>query len=230
MIILPGTDEQLKFFLKNENPSGKSILIVGAGAEDIAEEFYKLGTTISIIVEDYDSLMNYRLILGKEDKIKIRLMDFTVTDFEDETFDYIYAQASITDERRKDITKELKRIVKTGGKLCVGEMALLEDEYPAVIGDILERSGVTPLHSKDLREYYESRNLQILQMKNASESLNDFYRFARLKLDETLGDLSEQELSYYKKLIKMIKHESNVFLKYGGDRYIGFYAIIMRKI
>lgn len=229
MIVLPGTDQQLNFFLKNENPTDKSVLIVGAGAEDIAVELFKKGADISMIVEDYDSLMNYRLLLGTEEKIKIKLMDFTVTDFDNGEFDYIYAQASVSDERRKYIIKELKRILKPEGRLCIGEMALLQTEYPAVIGDILERSGVEPLESKEITKYYESKNLEILQIKNASSSLNDFYRLARLKLNESLGDLSEQELSYYKKLIKMITHESNVFLKYGGDKYIGFYALIMRK-
>ncbi|GJQ63012.1 MAG: hypothetical protein SCALA702_20650 [Melioribacteraceae bacterium] len=229
MIVLPGTDQQLTFFKKNENPDGKIILIVGAGAEQIAVDLFESGADVSVIVEDYDSLMNYRLLLGQEERIKIKLMDFTVTDYDDKTFDYVYAQASISDERRKFIIKELKRILKDDGKLCIGEMALLEEEYPEVIGDIIERAGIDPLLSKDIISYYESKNLLIEQNKNASDSLAEFYNLARLKLNESLGDLTEQELSYYKKLIKMIKHESNVFLKYGGDKYLGFYSLIMRK-
>ena len=48
-------------------------------------------------------------------------------------------------------------------------------------------------------------------------------------LKNTKEDLPENEKSYYKKLLNQISHESNVYLKLGGDKYLGFYALILQK-
>ena len=68
----------------------------------LSEQF----TEVQIIVNEYKSLMQSRDRLQNADKIKIKMMDYAHTDFNDNYFDLIYAQASISVPDRKNIIKE----------------------------------------------------------------------------------------------------------------------------
>ena len=49
-------------------------------------------------------------------------------------------------------------------------------------------------------------------------------------LSKEIAELSDQEKSYYKKLLRKISHESNTYLRLGGEDFTGFTALTMRKI
>ena len=59
--------------------------------------------------------------------------------------------------------------------------------------------------------------------------LNDFYRFSSNLLEKSQMNFQKMEKSYYKKLLRKISHESNVYLKLGGNTFMGFNVLMMRK-
>ena len=61
--------------------------------------------------DNYDSLISLKMNLKEKDSIKIKMMDYAHTDFDDKHFDLIYAQGSISVPNRKNILKEIKRIL-----------------------------------------------------------------------------------------------------------------------
>jgi SAM-dependent methyltransferase len=231
MILLPGLDRQLNFFLKNVNLENKSVLVVGSSSEDIAKKLCSSsGARVELIVEDYDSFMNSRLLIGNADEVHVGMMDFEFTDFQNDQFDIVFCQASIIGSRRKGIVKELKRLLKTGGILCVGEIMKLENELPQYVSDIFEASDIDPILYKDLEQYYIDRGFAIMGSKNLSDSLNDYYSLTLGKLEDSKKELEKNELSYYKKLLNQISHESKAYLTQGGDKFIGFKAMIFKKL
>src|SRR3989339_1438185 len=121
-IFLPGQKRQYNFFLKNYTRKPQSILVIGSSSEQIATLLSeKFNTPVDLIVEDYESLMNSKLVLSGESSITVRIMNFDSTDFSNEQFDLVYAQASISLTNRNQIVKERKRILKPGGYFSVGE-------------------------------------------------------------------------------------------------------------
>lgn len=228
---LPGGRYQLKFFLNQKfDIKGKSILVVGSASEQIAKKLAEESeATVYMIVEDYDSLINSKVALDHNPNIDIRLMDFEITDFNQEEFDIVYAQASISGSRRNKIVKELKRILKPEGIMCIGEIVNLKNDTPVFLQNIWENADLLPINISEMDNYYSERNLEVLETKNLSDILKEYYKINEKILPETKESLSEQEKSYYKKLIKRISHESGVYLKQGGDSYIGFYVLVMRK-
>jgi ubiquinone/menaquinone biosynthesis C-methylase UbiE len=229
-ILLPGTDKQLSNFFASQDVSDKKILIIGDGSEEITEEFLNRNASeIDLIVENTESLSIARNYLSKKEKISVRLMDFDNTDFNSETFNIIYAQASISKVNRNKIIKEIKRILKPGGILCIGEIVKLKDKIPAFVTDILESSRLFPILINDLRSYYGERNFEILFEKDLSLTLKEFYVLNNSLLNENLDKLPLQEKSYHKKMLNQIVHESNAYLKMGADKYIGFHILVMRK-
>jgi len=229
-IFLPAGFKQFKILKSKFIISEKRVLVIGAGSEKIAEKMIGSGAvSVKMIVNDFDSLMNSRLNLGKESRIVLEMMEYDNTDFNNNEFDLVYAQGSISSSNRSKIIKEIKRILKVDGVLCVGEMTSLKKEYPVFIKDIFESSEIHPLLNDSCSTYYTERNLSVLHEQDLSSSSKSFYENASSSLEMSIDKLTDTEKSYYKKLLNKISHESNAYLKLGADKYIGFKMIILKS-
>ena len=229
-IFLPGTDKQLKMLLSHLDITGMTVLVIGTGSEEIAALLKEKGAdSVIIIVEDNDSLLYSRLILSRAQGIQVRMMEFDNTDFLSPKFDLVYAQASISNKRRNKIVKEIKRILKPEGYLCVGENINISSPVPAFVQDIWDTSSIIPLTLEDADKYYRERNFKVYNEFDLSSTLNEFYKMGKYLLEDNVDSFTDNEKSYYKKILKQINHESNIYLKLGGDAYMGFRMFILRK-
>jgi ubiquinone/menaquinone biosynthesis C-methylase UbiE len=229
-IFLPGGFKQFRILKSKYVLNDKNVLVIGSGSEKIAEKMIESGAgSATMIVSDYDSLMNARLNLNKESKVVVKMMDFDNTDFDSEQFDLVYAQASISLTNRNKIVKEIKRILKPEGTLCVAEITAITKDYPPFVKNIFDASDILPLLNNECSNYYKERNFSVLYEEDLSSSLQSFYEHTAQELDDTIYKLNEKEKSYYNKLLNKISHESNAYLKLGADRYIGFKMLILKK-
>lgn len=229
-IFLPGGARLLDFLLQNISLDDKTILVIGSGAEEIVEGMVKESSCKAyLIVEENDSLLTARMRLVNQPNATVRLMDYHVTDFKDEQFDVVYAQGSISVFNRNKIVKEIKRILKPDGFLCLGEVVALSKDPPRFIKDVWERSGLQPLYIEDLSGYYTERKFEIIEERNYSPFLYDFYRICEFLSDTKSSGFDEEERSYYKFILNKLSHEANVYLKQGGDKQIGFDVLFMKK-
>lgn len=205
-------------------------MIIGGNTSELAREFIEAKAShITIIVEDNDSLLQTRLLIKDKENISSKLMEFANTDFNEETFDLVYAQASISTIGRNKIIKEVKRILKPGGIFCAGENVIFTKKLPVFIKDIFESSGIIPLLKDEVHKFYSERNFEVLYEHDLSATLKDFYRMSSSMLNNNINSLSEQERSFYKKTLKQISHESNAYLNLGGENYFGFTMLVLRK-
>ena len=229
-IFLPGGFKQFRILKTKYILNAKNVLVIGSGSEKIAEKMIESGaSSATIIVNDYDSLINARLNLINDSKVIVKMMDFDNTDFDAEQFDLVYAQASISLTNRNKIIKEIKRVLKPEATLCVSEITALTKDYPPFVKNIFDASDILPLLNESCNTYFIERNFSVLYEEDLSSSLQSFYENTAEKLDDKIYTLSEKEKSYYKKLLNKISHESNAYLKLGADRYIGFKMLILRK-
>ncbi|MFH1197717.1 MAG: hypothetical protein V1720_18600 [bacterium] len=230
MILLPGGNSQYEFLLKHIDPSGKTILLMGSSSEKIAMLFKSSGTAkIEIIVEDYDSMMNSIFELRDSKDISVKMMDFELTDYHDNYFDIIFAQGAISNDKRKNIVKELRRIRKPDCIICLGEIVKLKKEVPVFIKDVFESSSLQPLFIDELTDYYSQRRFDVLAVENLSYTLKDYYSSILHHFKSVEKTLTTNEKSYYKKLLNRISHESQVYLKQGGDKYFGFVVLLLKS-
>lgn len=229
-IFLPGGFKQFRILKSKIYLTNKTVLIIGSNCELIAEKMVDAGaTSVTVIVNDYESLINSRLNLPKDSKVSVKMMDYENTDFDDASFDLIYAQASISLTNRNKIVKEIKRILKIESVLCVGEITTLTKQYPQFVKDIFESSNILPLYHDESAKYYQERNFTVLYEVDLSSSLKSYYETTATQLNQTIETLTEKEKSYYKKLLNKISHESNAYLKLGAERYIGFKMLVLKK-
>ncbi len=229
-ILLPGLNKQISFLLNKLEVENLNILVVGSGSVQVAQTLQgKFAKSVEVIVEDYDSLMNSKLSLTEDDSIQIKLMDFERTDYDNETFDLVFAQGSISNYRRNKIVKELKRILKFDSYFCIGEVIKLQNEVPIYVDEIFENSDINPMLRNELEKYYSDRNLELIDQLDISFTLNEYYSTNENMLRKRIVDLSDNEKSYYKKLVNKISHESKAYLRHGADKFIGFEALLLKK-
>jgi len=230
-IFLPGSGKQFNHLKTKVILKDKDILIIGSNSEKIAQMFLSAEVNVvTIILDEYDSLLKARYLLKNKEKISVRLMDFSSTDFNNAKFDIVYAQASISSKMRNKIIKEIKRILKPEGILNVGEITSLKSSPPKFVDDIWESGNISPLNSYVIKKYYEERKFEVVDTLDLSAHLKDFYLESKKLLFNNIESLSENEKAYYKKLLKRMSHESNAYLKLGGKDYMGFTSIIVRRI
>lgn len=228
-IFLPGGFKQFRILKSKIHLSDKTVLIIGSNSELIAEKMIDAdATSVTVIVSDYESLINSRLNLPKDSKVSVKMMDYENTDFADESFDLIYAQASVSLTNRNKIIKEIKRILKKDSFFCVSEITALSKQYPQFVKDIFESSDILPLDHEDCSKYYMERNFSVLYEEDLTSSLRSYYENTANQLRQTIETLTEKEKSYYKKLLNKISHESNAYLKLGADKYIGYKLLILK--
>jgi len=229
-VFLPGLDNQIRFVRRKLELKGKTTLTLGSASEEIVKVFAKeTEVKAELIVEDYNSLMNSRLLLEKKKNLNVRLMDFEFTDFDNEEFDLVYSQGSISNPRRSKIVKEIKRILKPEGLFCVGEVVSLNENLPQFVLDLFDSSDLEPLNINKIENYYQERKFEIIDKKDLSFTLKDYYSKNLFELKKSVKDMEENEKSYYKKIINMISHEAKAFLNQGADEFIGFYSLILKK-
>jgi len=229
-VLLPGMDDQFLWFSNLYNVTGKTVLVAGESSEGIAkfiEENFQ--ANVFFIVHEEDALFRSRLALGSNKNISVRLMDFYQTDFKDNYFDAVFAQASVSVKERRKIAKEFYRITKPGGVLCVGELCNLKKEVPPVIAEVWKRSSLAPLFVDELIPFYESVKWRHIDSKDFSETLDNFFIQLEKKAARNLPNLPEGEKKLHKKFIHKISHDANVFLRHGGYKNIGFSALLFEK-
>ena len=222
---LPGGNGQLKHLFEQDILKEKHALIIGSTTNAIVKRLLGHFSEINIIADTYESLMDIRMKLKENDSVKIKMMDFANTDFKENYFNLIYSQGSISVPDRKNILKEIKRIICENGLVSVGEIFSLKEPVPSFVNDIWERSGLEPLPASELNQFYVSRGFEIISEQDLSDSLKDYYE----KIRFTLSKAGKDEKTQNKKHFSQLKHESNVYLKHGGDKYIGIKSLLMRK-
>lgn len=231
IIFLPGLNQQINFLLNRINLLDLTCLVIGSNSEEVAKIIqHESQKSVEIIVEDYDSLMNSKFSLNSENSISVKMMAYDATDYSNEKFDLIYAQGSVTDKRRKNITKEIKRILKPSGYFCLGEIVKLENQIPTFVSELFERSNIDPLEKNNFQKYFLERKFELIDSIDLSASLKEYYKNNLKLLAEKVKTLSSNEKSYYKKLVNQIKHESNAYINLGADKYFGFHAMLLKKI
>lgn len=230
-ILLPGGLKQFRILKSKYIIPEKNVLVIGAGAEKIAQKMVDSdAASVSFIVNDYESLINARITLPKGNAITLKMMDYESTDFNADKFDLVYAQASTSTSNRNKIIKEIKRILKYEGIFCISEITALKEDYPVFVKNLFASSDILPLQHNICKEYFIERNFEVLFEEDLSSSLKSFYESASQSLKEIIISLSDNEKSYYKKLLNKISHESNSYLKLGADKYIGFKMLILKNI
>ena len=104
---------------------------VGGSAVWLAQHRGARVAGITIVPDQVAEATRRAVERGVADRVAFHEMDFVATDFEDESFDVVWAQESLTHEPRKqDFLREAHRLLKPGGRLVVEDTFIHDGAIP----------------------------------------------------------------------------------------------------
>ncbi len=224
-IILPGLDEQLNYFVKNYSLEGTKGLLMGPGLHHASITLRELGADTETIINDDALLIEERLNI----KSSVKFMDYYTTDFLENSFDFIYAQASVSTVHHTKILKELFRILKQGGMLCVGEIVKRDFPTPRSVKDIWNLSNITPFLLAELPPLYASIGYEIFQTIDLTDTMEDLYKMQATVLKSEKERLSDDDRYLMRRNIKSLQHEANMYLRGGAQKHTLYHLFLLKK-
>jgi SAM-dependent methyltransferase len=228
-IFLPGGSRQFKQLRDRFDFRGKRAAIFGA-ATGAAERFVNRGVAeATVFVETNEELVEARFALATVARVEVRLASFTATTLEDGAFDVAYAQASIGDDRREEILKEIRRLLGDDGVLSVGDVVALREDAPPFVADLWKRAGLRPLPHNGFVTFFAERGFEKIDVDFSGDGLANYYRRSRVQLAEFRKTADPDEAKSHKKLVARAKREADAFLDHGGDKFATFASGVFKK-
>jgi SAM-dependent methyltransferase len=224
-ILLPGLDEQAEFFAKEYSLAQKKGLILGAGVNPAAVRFEQAGAEVAAIIDDDDLLVRERLLAPG----KVKYMDYFSTDYADETFGFIYAQASVSVAQRNKILKESFRLLKPGGVFCLGDVLKRDENTPVSVVEIWEHSNLHPVTLENAEQLYTTNKFSIENKLDLSQTIEAVYRYHAEIFEDEKALLSDEDRHAMRKELKRMRHEANMFVKMGAKKHMHYYVFLLRK-
>ncbi|MBI5726739.1 MAG: class I SAM-dependent methyltransferase [Ignavibacteriales bacterium] len=230
IILLPGMNEQSNAFLRHHKIKETKMLVMGTAAPHLLKKFLNpFVASIDVIIDNEDLLLTERLSAPKDKKVRIRFMDFVNTDFTDNTFDFVYTQGAASTLQRVKVLHEVKRILKPGGVYCLGELVYIKGDVPVSIRSVWDIAGISPIELEQTEGCYTEAGFTILETTDLSKTLYAMYERYKEVMQNGASKMTEDELQALRHDLIRLKHEAEIFIKMGGDKYTGYFMYELQK-
>lgn len=227
---LPGAEKQLQLLFNTYPVEGKSVLIPGVGSPDLLQVFVDMSPSkLEVLLFDDEQIMVARMHAPKSPSLRIKFMDYTVTDYADNTFDCIYAPGTLSILHHSRMLAEMRRILKPGGVFCLGELAYTKDDIPISVNTMWQDAGLYLQPAEKLLPAYTAGGFELISQADFTDTLKGVYQDFKVQEDK-MHKLAELQLpSTQKKQLTRYKHEANMYLKMGAAKYTGYFVYLLRK-
>lgn len=228
---LGGTETTKLLCSKVEIKEGMNILVAGVNLSDsviyIAKNFkcnvYGIYELPNIVISAKSEIANH----GLEDIVKVKVMSPISLDFKDETFDLIIAEGVLSQYKKSQILKEFYRVLKDGSFIGIVDFYWKKTPVPTYVLDAwyVESGSIETLDEKlkILKDY----GFETVFVQDMSKELEKYYSRFKKIIQNALKNRRFTKDEF--KEIKKFKHEVNVFLEQGGDKWMGYVAVVAVK-
>lgn len=164
---------------------------------------------------------------GLEDKVRIKIMSPTSLDFEDGMFDFVITEGILSQYKKSRILKEFHRVLKFGGLIGIADFYWKKQPVPTYVKDAwyVEGGGIETLDEKI--EILKSYGFEPIFTQDISRELESYYSKFKKIIQQSLKERKFSKDEF--KEVKKFKHEVSVYLDQGGDKWMGYVAIVAKK-
>ncbi len=177
-----------------------------------------------IVMDAKSKLANTEL----EDKVKIKVMSPISLDFEDGMFDLIITEGILSQYKKSRILKEFYRVLKADSFIGICDFYWKKLPVPTYVKDAwyVEEGGIETLAEKI--EILNSYGFKSVFVQDISDELRTYYSKFKKIIQRSLKERKFSKSEF--KDVKRFKHEVSVYLDQGGDKWMGYVAIVAKKV
>ncbi|MEN3038380.1 MAG: methyltransferase domain-containing protein [Candidatus Kryptonium sp.] len=164
---------------------------------------------------------------GLEESVKIKLMSPISLDFKDETFDLIISEGILSQYKKSKVLKEFRRVLKNDSFIGIADFYWKKTPVPTYVKDAwyVEGGSIETLEEK--LKIFKEYGFEPILFEDISDELAKYYSKFRNIIKTTLKEWRFTKDEF--KDVKKFKHEVSVFLEQGGDKWMGYVAIVAKK-
>ncbi|MFN3134753.1 MAG: class I SAM-dependent methyltransferase [Candidatus Kryptonium sp.] len=227
-----GGTSSTKFICSNlEIKEGMNVLVASVNLQDslvyVAKNFkcnvYGVHELPHIVISAKGEVAR----AGLEEKVKVKVMSPIALDFEDKTFDLIISEGILSQYKKTQILKEFHRVLKDGSVIGVADFYWKKFPVPTYVREAWHVEGGAIETLEEKLKIFRSYGLEPVFVQDISDELVRYYSKFKKIIQTSLKErrFSKDEF----KEVKRFKHEVSVFLEQGGDKWMGYVAIIAVK-
>ncbi len=207
-------------------------LLVGCryGEHALALAQHVAGSVIGVD-EDAEAILYGKMAatsLGLAGKVSLQFMSPVSLALRPPGFDVVILEGVLSAHVPTRALKEALRMLAPDGYLLLADSCWLHDEVPTYVRDVWEARDHKLLHREALLRLLEERGLRVVHVDDRSRALDAFYR----QFQDAAYSLAKggfEGMKHMKHLVKHYKHEIDVYRKHGGDRFMGYLAVLAKR-
>lgn len=165
---------------------------------------------------------------GLDDKVKIKIMSPTSLDFKDGMFDLIITEGILSQYKKSHILKEFHRVLKETGFIGISDFYWKKQPVPTYVKDAWRVEGGEIETLEEKMKILNSYGFEPIFVQDISQELDSYYSKFEKIIQRSLRERKFSKDEF--KEVKKFKHEVSVYLKQGGDKWMGYIAIVAKKI
>lgn len=228
---LGGTRSTKILCSKLEIKSGINILVASVNLQDsiiyIAKNFecnvYGVHELPNIVVSAKSEIAK----AGLEEKVKVKVMSPIALDFGDKTFDLIISEGILSQYKKSQILKEFYRVLKDGSFIGIADFYWKKSPVPTYVQEAWHVEGGAIETLEEKLKVLKAYGFEPTFVQDISDELVRYYSEFKKIIEISLKERRFSKNEF--KEVKRFKHEVSVFLEQGGNKWMGYAAIIAVK-
>lgn len=183
--------------------------------------------SVTSIDEDTEGVFHTRLQAAavKAGRLRAQVMSPLTLGFEDATFDMVIMEGVLSSYPARKALAEALRVLKPGGSIGIADCAWLATPVPTFARDVWESTRRRVPALDEIPALLQDADMTQQILKDESRVLAPFYRQFSGDVRQIAGS-AFKDMKHLKSQVKQYKHEIDVYLKLGGDRYMGYFSAL----
>ncbi len=164
--------------------------------------------------------------LGLGKRCSFRYMSPLTMDFDAQSFDIIVLEGIFSSYPAARALKDARRVLKPGGVIMISDSFWKLESMPSYVHDVWEAEERRIFTEHQLGDLFEEAELELAFFEIRRNALNSFYEQFTTEI-KSITKADFEGMKHQKSLVKHYKHEIDVYLKHGGEKYMGYFTAMV---
>ena len=211
-------------------PTDMSLLLAGCRyGENLLGLLDAFKGSLTGIEEDSEAVFFAKMAamqLGIGKRCSFRYMSPLTMDFDAQSFDIVVLEGIFSSYPASRALKQARRVLKPDGVIMISDSFWKMESMPPYVHDVWEAEERRIFTEHQLGHLFEAAELELAFFEIRRNALDSFYQQFTSEI-KSITKADFEGMKHQKSLVKHYKHEIDVYLKHGGEKYMGYFTAML---